>query len=224
MLERYELKRLLGRGAAGDVYLASDRLLGGREVALKRISARVDESLRRAFEREFATMASLAVPGVAQVYDFGLMPGDGARRPDVLHARVHRRPFARTSGGAAATPAKRVQLLIQVAHVIAPLHRVGVVHGDIKPGNAIVDARGDTHVIDFGLARVMGQSRGDEAAGGTLPFMAPELLRGEAPSVQSDVFALGVTLWFLLTGELSVRPSRPARRAGERARRAGGRR
>ena len=84
--------------------------------------------------------------------------------------------------------------------MIAPLHRVGVVHGDIKPGNAIVDARGDAHVIDFGLARVMGAS-GGEARGGTLPFMAPELLRGEAPSVQSDVFALGVTLWFLLTGE-----------------------
>ena len=56
-------------------------------------------------------------------------------------------------------------------------------------------------MIDFGLSRVMGQGRGEEPAGGTLPFMAPELLRGDAPSVQSDVFALGVTLWFLLTGD-----------------------
>ena len=76
MRERYELVRLLGRGAAGDVYLARDRLLGGQELALKRISARVDESLRRAFEREFATMAALSLPGVAQVHDFGVIEGD----------------------------------------------------------------------------------------------------------------------------------------------------
>ena len=69
--------------------------------------------------------------------------------------------------------------------MIAPLHRVGVVHGDIKPGNAIIDARGAAHVIDFGLARVTGQGQREQPAGGTLPFMAPELLRGEPPSVQS---------------------------------------
>jgi transcriptional regulator with GAF, ATPase, and Fis domain/tRNA A-37 threonylcarbamoyl transferase component Bud32 len=200
VLERYELKRLLGQGAAGDVYLASDRLLGGREVALKRIAARVDESLRRAFEREFATMASLSIPGVAQVHDFGVMQVEGSEgRTFYTRAYIDGRPLDQAC--ATATPAQRVRLLVEVAHVIALMHRVGVVHGDIKPGNAIVDARGAAHVIDFGLSRVMGQARGEEASGGTLPFMAPELLHGAAPSVQSDVFALGVTLWFLLTAE-----------------------
>jgi transcriptional regulator with GAF, ATPase, and Fis domain/tRNA A-37 threonylcarbamoyl transferase component Bud32 len=197
--ERYELVRLLGQGAAGDVYLAHDRLLAGREVALKRISARVDESLRRAFEREFATMASLSVPGVAQVYDFGVMPAEaGEGRTFYTRAYIAGQPLDRAA--ALASPEARVRLLCKVATVIAPLHRVGVVHGDIKPGNAIVDARGDVHVIDFGLARVLGRDGKGEQAGGTLPFMAPELFRGDAPSVQSDVFALGVTLWFLLTG------------------------
>jgi len=88
MLERYELVRLLGSGAAGDVYLARDRLLDGREVALKRIRAAVDESLRHAFEREFATMASLSVAGVAQVYDFGLTVEDAGVRPFYTRAFI----------------------------------------------------------------------------------------------------------------------------------------
>lgn len=201
MLERYELVRLLGRGAAGEVYLARDRLLAGREVALKRISIRVDEALRGAFEREFATMASLSVPGVAQVYDFGVAPGDGPEGVTFYtRAYIDGRPLDKAAVGASTV--ERVRLFAKVARVIAPLHRVGVVHGDIKPGNAIIDARGQAHVIDFGLARVMGRDRGAEATGGTLPFMAPELLRGERPSVQSDVFALGATLWSLLTDSL----------------------
>src|SRR5205085_1591998 len=122
------------------------------------IAGRVDETLRRAFEREFATMASLSLPGVAQVYDFGVALGEG---PDggtfYTRAFIDGRPL--DEAAALAPPAERVRLLLKVAHVIGPLHRAGVVHGDIKPGNAIVDARGGAHVIDFGLARVMGQGR-----------------------------------------------------------------
>ena len=200
MLERYELVRLLGSGAAGDVYLARDRLLDGREVALKRIRAAVDDSLRHAFEREFATMASLSVAGVAQVFDFGLTVEDGGLRPFYTRAFIDGRPLDHVAP--LVQLSERVRLFCKVAQVIAPLHRVGVVHGDIKPGNAIIDAAGDAHVIDFGLARVMGRDRSEGATGGTLPFMAPELLRGDAPTVQSDVFALGATLWLMLTGDL----------------------
>jgi transcriptional regulator with GAF, ATPase, and Fis domain/predicted Ser/Thr protein kinase len=196
MFERYELVRLLGRGAAGDVHLARDRLLGGRELALKRINQRVDDTLRRAFEREFSTMASLSVPGVAPVYDFGVLEGD---RTFYTRAYIEGRPLDQAA--ASVEVKERVRLLCEVARVIAPLHRVGVVHGDIKPGNAIIDAHGAAHVIDFGLSRVMGRDARVHAAGGTLPFMAPELLRGDAPSVQSDVFALGATLWQLVTGD-----------------------
>ncbi|MGD8858412.1 MAG: sigma 54-interacting transcriptional regulator [Myxococcales bacterium] len=199
MLHRYELVRLLGRGAAGDVYLARDRLLGGREVALKRIRARVDDTLRGAFEREFSTMASLSVPGVARVFDFGLMELDGGgERPFYTRAYIDGEPLDVAVDEK--SPAQRVALVCQVAGVIAPLHRAGVVHGDIKPGNAIIDRDGLAHVIDFGLARLLGQG-GDEDAGGTLAFMAPELGRGAGATVQSDVFALGVTLWYLLTGD-----------------------
>ncbi len=195
MPDRYEPVRELGRGAAGEVWLVRDRLVEGREVALKRIGTSVDEALRHAFEREFATMASLSVEGVAQVFDFGLDEG----KPFYTRAYVAGRPLDQLAQ--LLPPLERVRLVCKVAQVIAPLHRVGVVHGDIKPGNAIIDAQGGAHLIDFGLARVLGRERGETAVGGTLPFMAPELLRGEAPSVQSDVFAVGVTLWLLLTGD-----------------------
>src|SRR5262245_19719307 len=117
MVERYELIRSLGRGATGDVYVARDRLLG-REVALKRICVQVDDSVRSAFEREFATMASLSVPGVAQVYDFGVIEGaEGG--PFYTRAYVEGRPLDQAA--APCSPLERIRLCIKVARVIAPL-------------------------------------------------------------------------------------------------------
>jgi len=203
MLPRYETVRSLGEGAAGEVFLVRDRLLAGREIALKRLRGALDEGMRRAFEREFATMASLSVPGIAQVLDFGVMSvGKNEERSFYTRAYVDGLPLdqvART-----ASPVARIAMVCRVGEVIAPLHRIGIVHGDIKPGNAIIDADGQAHVIDFGLARVLGalSRESDGHASGTLPLMAPELLRGERASIGSDVFALGVTLWLLLTGEL----------------------
>ena len=183
MLPRYETVRSLGEGAAGEVFLVRDRLLAGREIALKRLRGALDESLRRAFEREFATMASLSVPGVAQVLDFGVMSvGKNEERSFYTRAYVDGLPLdqvART-----ASPVARIAMVCRVGEVIAPLHRIGIVHGDIKPGNAIIDADGQAHVIDFGLARVLGElsRESDGHASGTLPLMAPELLRGERAS------------------------------------------
>ena len=210
MLERYELVRLLGRGAAGDVYLARDRLLGGREVALKRISARVDESLRRAFEREFATMASLSLPGVAQVYDFGVMrgrPARSTRAPTSKAARSIRPPSARQRRRARAA-AVRGRARDRAA---ASRGRRARRHQARQRHHRRARRRARDRLRP--RARDWARDRASAAAGGTLPFMAPELLRGEAPSVQSDVFALGVTLWLLLTARVSVRPRRLHRAA-----------
>ena len=199
-MERYDLVRLLGRGATGDVHLARDRLLDNREVALKRLHARCDDALRDALEREFATVASLSVPGVARVFDYGVLPAHGGEPERPFFTRSYIAGLPLDAAAEHATPPERVALLSRVAEVIAPLHRVGVVHGDIKPGNAVIDARGDAHVIDFGLARIVGRDAQSGAPAGTLPFMAPELLRGVAASPRSDIYALGATLWLLLTG------------------------
>ncbi len=201
-IDRYRLLRLLGKGAAGAVYLAEDRLLGGRPVALKRIRAEVDELLRVAFEREFSTMASLSLPGVARVFDFGVMQEDEDQPGGPFFTRSFIDGLPLDLAATSRSPEDRVRLVARVANVVVPLHRVGIVHGDIKPGNAIIDAHGRAHVIDFGLSRVVGEHhRKSTGLSGTPPFMAPELLRGKAPSVQSDVYALGATLWTILNGE-----------------------
>jgi serine/threonine protein kinase len=199
-MDRYTLVRLLGKGASGAVYLVEDRLKNNRKIALKRINIGIDELLQAAFEREFATMASLSLPGVARVFDFGVAEKDG----DQVGGPFFTRSFIDGSpldlAVESLTPRKRVQLVAQVAQIVAPLHRVGVIHGDLKPGNVIVDPEGRAHVIDFGLARIVADRGRPESTGGTPSFMAPELLQGEPSSVQGDIYALGVTLWIVLTG------------------------
>jgi len=202
LFDRYELVRLLGRGGAGSVYLARDRLLAGREVALKSITARVDDVIRAAFEREFAMLTALRVPGVSPVYDFGVrqLRADQPALPFFTRGYVAGEPLDSAVSGRSLT--ERVRLLLRAASVIAPLHDIGVTHGDIKPGNIIVDASDQPWLIDFGLARArtFEHSHESHAPTGTPSFMSPELLRGGAPNVAADVYALGVTLWLLVTG------------------------
>ncbi len=198
-LDRYRIIRPLGRGAAGGVFLVSDRIRGGAPIALKRIHARADELLRSSFEREFVALTALSLPGVAPVFDFGLaraIEGDEGG-PFFTRAFIDGQPLDDAAAGK--STADRVRVFVSVCEVVGPLHSAGVVHGDIKPGNVILDARGAAHVIDFGLARL--PTRRDGTTGGTPGFMAPELFAGGSPTAQSDVFALGATLWTLLLGE-----------------------
>jgi len=181
------------------VFLVEDRIRGGPPVALKRIGARTDDLLRASFEREFAVLAQVALPGVARVLDFGLAERDGSDPggPFFTRTYVEGEPFDRTASRLPV--ASRIALMARVAVVVARLHRHGIVHGDLKPANVIVDASGAPHVIDFGLARAEGE-RGGDVVGGTPAYMAPELLAGGAASVRGDVYALGATLWAILRG------------------------
>ena len=202
--DRYRILQSLGAGAAGGVYLVADRFRGGPPLALKRIHARADDLLRASFEREFVALSGLSLPGVARVIDFGLgadPDGDGdqgpADQPFFTRTFVAGRSLAEAL--ADAQPVQRVGTFLEVLRVVAPLHRMGVTHGDLKPGNIIVDDGGGAHVIDFGLAQLpTDQTR--QRGVGTPEFMAPELLRGGAPSVATDVYALGATLWTSLAG------------------------
>jgi transcriptional regulator with GAF, ATPase, and Fis domain/tetratricopeptide (TPR) repeat protein len=200
-LGRYQILRALGAGAAGGVFLVEDRIRGGAPIALKRLNARADELLRASFEREFAVLAQVALPGVARVLDFGLAEpeGDDLGGPFFTRSYVEGEPL--DVAAARLDVNGRIALLVRVAAVVGPLHRRGVVHGDLKPANLIVDADGAPHVIDFGLARATGERASRESTGGGTPeFMAPELLSGEGASVRGDVYALGATLWTVLTG------------------------
>lgn len=189
--KRFELGRSLGSGSFGEVFEAFDR---GRSatVALK-ILHRPDAELVQLFKREFRSLADIRHPGLVRLYElfvgerdafFTMEAIDGARF-DVFAASVDRE-VDRLS------PA-----LVMLAEALSALHRSGKVHRDIKPGNVMVDRRGQVRLLDFGLAVGAASSIGPA---GSLPYMAPELGGGAVADAASDVYSLGAFVYEALTG------------------------
>jgi hypothetical protein len=225
---RYELGEEIARGGMGRVVDATDTVLG-RVVALKEALALDADALRR-FARETRITARLEHPSIVPVHDAGLMPG-GA--PFYVMRKVGGRPLERLVA-TAGTLNQRLALLphiVAAAHAIAHAHERGVVHRDIKPSNILCGDLGETIVIDWGLAKVIGEpdepapgagggllDRSDDVIKtrtgivyGTPGFMAPEQLRGNVLDERCDVYALGATLYHLL----SRKPPHHAKTADE---------
>ena len=202
----------LGRGAMGVTYLAADKVLR-RKVALKVIdvpaAARGSQIVRERFLREARAAAALRHPNVAAVYQFGGSP-DGSHRyyamelveGETLEARVRR------DGPLNAKLVLEIAIEITRALMAAAAH--GLIHRDLKPGNIML-APGDTgelevKVIDFGLAKAISdaESEMDLTHGGfvgTPNFASPEQFESGPIDVRSDIYSLGATLWFALTGK-----------------------
>ena len=196
---RYRLDRLLGRGAAGEVWLAYDSV-DARTVALKILSgsAAEDTDYRRRFEREARIGARLDNPHIAAIHHFGDLDGrlylDMAYIPGIDLAKV-----VRSSTMAAA---QAVDLVSQVAEALDAAHTAGLVHRDVKPANIIVHTSGFAYLIDFGIARAEGQTT-ITATGftvGTLAYMAPERFTGHGDA-RSDVYSLACVLYECLTAQ-----------------------
>jgi tetratricopeptide (TPR) repeat protein len=204
-LPDYELLGELARGGQGVVHRARQRSTG-RDVALKVLHSGPADSARTLarFEREIDLVASLSHPHVVKVFDRGLT-ADGL--PYVVMELVDGRPLDLAVADAALDLHGRLALFDKVCAAVACAHRHGVIHRDLKPANVLVDAEGEPHVLDFGLAKEHGASEltGLTAPGefvGTLGYAAPEQLDGDPTSVDArvDVYALGVMLYRLLTG------------------------
>jgi hypothetical protein len=210
---RYVLQSLIGQGGMGQVYRAFDRLTG-QAVALKRVFRRGTGSMPNVpkarsevppdayascLEREFRILATLRHPHIISVLDYGY---EESRRPFYsMELLVGARPLLPM---ALALPlSSRLHLLIQLLHALGYLHRRGVLHRDLKPSNLLVVTDGEGQqvlkVLDFGL------SSGPEgmpltALGGTLGYIAPELLRGAPPSEAADLYSVGMVAYELLVG------------------------
>jgi serine/threonine protein kinase len=199
-LGRFELLELIGRGGMGVVYRARDPDLD-REVALKFILSAQGSSRLGRFQREGEVTASLNHPGILRVHGSGVLEGV----PYLVYELV---PEARTFDDVVPTleHRDRIVLLREVAEALGYAHAHGVVHRDVKPENVLVAGDGRALVADFGLAAAEGASRLTKTGTllGTPYFMAPEAVTGERDLVgpQTDVWALGVMLYQLLTGEL----------------------
>jgi eukaryotic-like serine/threonine-protein kinase len=196
---RYRIIRRLGSGGMADVYCAEDTQLG-RDIALKLLYRRFAEDTEfvERFRREASSAAGLQHPNVVQVFDRGQWDGTYYIAMEFLHGR-NLKQIVRDHG--ALEPALAVELVIQILKAARFAHRRGIVHRDIKPHNVIVDDEGRAKVTDFGIARA-GASDMTETGSimGTAQYLSPEQAQGLPVDARSDLYAIGIVLYELLTG------------------------
>ena len=193
-VDRFELVREVGRGAFGVVFEARDTSLG-RMVAFKVVRAARTEVAEDQLRREAETIARLAHPNLVTLYDFGRC----AHGPYLVLELLRGRTLAARLAGGPLPPAEAVFIAVEVARGLAWAHAHGVVHRDLKPSNIFLLEGGGTKLLDFGLARAFGRRH---LGGGTPNGMAPEQWREAPEDERTDVFALGVVLFRMLTGQL----------------------
>jgi len=206
-LGRYRLQAPLGRGGMNEVWLARDENLG-REVAVKvlRGAPATDDDRWLRFEREAQVASSLASPHVVKIYDYGASD-DGIAYIAMEYLRgLDVADLVNAYGPLDVRRA--VHLMRQAAQALAEAHERGLVHRDVKPANLFVlstaEAPDFVKVLDFGLVRELTRPAGDGTREGvtlgTPAFMAPEQFLGADVTAASDVYGLGATLYFMLTG------------------------
>lgn len=211
-LAHYQILEKIGAGGMGEVYRARDTKLG-RDVALKILPADVasrPERLER-FRREATTVASLNHPNIVTL--FAIEEADG--RPFLTMELVEGKSLDRLVTPDGLPLGCVLGIAIPLADALVAAHAKGIVHRDLKPGNVMVTKDGRVKVLDFGLAKLAGDASDPletfaatitaplSSPGqivGTVPYMAPEQVRGEPADARTDVFALGIILYELLTG------------------------
>ena len=212
---RYQPLEIIGRGGMGVVWRATDALLD-RDVAIKVLAEHVDSPEWTArLMREARILASLEHPAIVAVHDAGVLE-DG--RPWYA-MRLVRGEALDVAGKGFATPGEAVRALMKVTEAVAFAHANGVIHRDLKPGNVMVGPFGEVLVLDWGVARLRGESVAparasgdrlrtepetvDGAVIGTPGYMAPEQATGQAADERSDVHGLGAILRDLLATQQS---------------------
>jgi serine/threonine protein kinase len=199
---RYRSPRRLGRGAMGDIYLATDELLG-REVAVKVLADRyaADEGIRKRFKREALAAARLSgEPGAVTIFDVG----DWEGRPFIVMEHLAGGSLEdRLRREGAQPPERAVAWLEQAAGALDAAHRHGIVHRDVKPANLLLNERGEVTVADFGIASSAGMDSMTLTGTvlGTAGYLSPEQAQGERSTPASDLYALAVVAYELLSGE-----------------------
>lgn len=200
--DRYQLIRKLGEGGLAEVYLAQDLALG-RLVALKALRAQyiADPTFLVRFHREAQNAAGLTHANIVAVYDFG----QDHRRPYIVMEYVKGPDLRTVMEAQAPLPvAQGVEYAVRICAAVMVAHRAGLVHGDLKPGNILITQENRVKVTDFGLARALGESAMDEGevVWGTPAYFAPEQAAGDRVLPATDVYAIGVILYEMLTGQV----------------------
>jgi TolB-like protein/Flp pilus assembly protein TadD/tRNA A-37 threonylcarbamoyl transferase component Bud32 len=203
-LGRYRIVEKLGAGGMGEVYRAHDEQLE-RDVAIKVLLANTlaDDHARRRFSKEAKTLSKLNHPNIAQIHDFGSQDG-----VDFLVMEQVPGESLKDKLDKGSLPEKElVRLGGQIADALGEAHEQGIVHRDLKPGNVKLTAKGQAKVLDFGIAKLLQAATEattqtfteTHSLAGTLPYMAPEQLRGEEIDARSDLYSFGVMLYEMAT-------------------------
>ena len=205
---RYELGPVLGRGGMAEVYHAHDTRLG-RQVAVKTLRADLarDPSFQARFRREAQSAASLNHPAIVAVYDTGEDYIDNVSIPYIVMEYVDGSTLRELlHSGRKLLPERTLEMTIGILQALEYSHRAGIVHRDIKPANVMLTRNGQVKVMDFGIARAMGDSgmtmTQTSAVIGTAQYLSPEQAKGEQVDARSDLYSTGCLLYELLT----VRP------------------
>ncbi len=199
---RYRIVGLLGRGGMGEVYRAEDLKLG-QPVALKFLSKEVTDRADRLarFHQEVRLARQVSHPNVCRVHDIAETGGqhflsmeyiDGEDLASLLR-RIGRLPSD-----------KALELARQLCAGLAAAHDCKVLHRDLKPANVLIDGRGRAHLADFGLANLTDQRRDTREIAGTPGYMAPEQQEGREVTTRTDVYALGLVLYEMFTGQRAL--------------------
>jgi serine/threonine-protein kinase len=209
MVNQYRIGGQLGAGGMGEVFRARDTRLE-RDVALKvlRVPEERESSARRRLLAEAQAAAALTHPNICVVYEVG----EAGDQMYIAMELVPGLPLAEAVSGESLTPTRIAQIGAQLADALDHAHKNGVVHRDLKPGNVVVTPEGRAKILDFGLAvrdsadwaeaTKSSVSLADaRAIAGTLPYMAPEVLRGQPADARSDIWSLGVLLFELAGGD-----------------------
>jgi serine/threonine-protein kinase len=209
-LGRYRLEAPIGKGGMSEVWLAWDETLQ-RDVALKLLRTRdaPDPAVLKRFEQEAHAASKLSDPHTIRIFDFGASD-DGIYYIAMEHLRgADLAAIVRRHGPMPV--ARALRFAVQACRSLIEAHEAGIIHRDIKPQNLFVTRVGDDHdflkLLDFGVARMVEGGQDAELTNsgmlcGTPAYMAPEVCRGDRADARSDLYALGGTLYFLLTGEL----------------------
>ncbi len=204
----YQIVSLVGAGGMGEVYRARDTRLD-RIVAIKVLSAAIDTpAAREQFDREARAISSLNGPNICALYDVGTHDGHSYLVMEYLEGET----LAQRLGRGGLSLGKVIEYAIQIAEALDQVHREGLIHRDLKPGNIMLTKSG-VKLLDFGLAKIArnpawlagasDQTHTLTGVGpllGTCQYLSPELLAGTKPDTRCDIFAFGAVLYEMLTG------------------------
>lgn len=202
---RYKIEEMLGQGGMSAVYRAYDPNLK-RVVAIKLVHQHLsnDQEFVKRFEEEASTVASLRHPNIVQVYDFNTDQGINYMVMEFVPGETLQQRLKRLNASQRKMSVEEaLKITINICDALSYAHKRGMIHRDIKPANIMLDVNNQAILMDFGIVKIIGGSSHTVtgAVMGTARYMPPEVVRSEPADQRSDIYALGITLYEMLSGK-----------------------